>query len=426
MIIKTQLSDLRRSADRFAGIEGTLTSCSAEIQSVQRALRRKIVAEAQFGSAFRDLLDTLDKEKRNVSALEKTLGSIITCYEKNENQCVTLLDAARADSGVNGAGAPGTGPLPAGSPGSDTSSAGTSGGAGSDPAVKFDDPSLLDGGKKDWPADLTLRVADVMLLLYTPGVSQEELERLARKLLPEMPSKNDHYSRNAMMPDDKLPKNAREAQEMGWNDNVASSCHQFTSPGRDNQKWVSPDGRYEVIFDSSGTRRVDADEDEGTYNFGDPSKDAYGHFVLDVIPWLIYGNSANDKTTFQERRDAFIRDGLKDTVDDKVEDFQEKVNDLKEQVWEEARRTGEKIREKAEDIKEGVQEKAEEIKENVQEKAEEIRENIEEGIDQAKDYVDEKVSEAKDYIDEKVSDAKEQYNDFKDTVDSYIDSIRGR
>ena len=168
-----------------------------------------------------------------------------------------------------------------------------------------------------------------------------------------------------MMPAEALPCDPDEAREMGWDNGVAASCHQFTSKTRSNQKWVSPDGRYEVIFDPEGAKVIDADEDRGTYNFGDPSKDRMGHFVLDVIPWLIYGNSAADSTTFGQRRDAFFRDGAVDLVSGKAGE----VMDQKDQAVR-------KVKERAES-----------------------------------------------YAEEKITDMKEDYHDAKDVLNLYFDCL---
>ena len=355
MVTNVQLSEIRKYADRFEAVGRDLRRCSEDILSVKRGLRRKLVAEAQFENAFRKVLQELQRECISVSSLRITLESIAACYEKTETGNAGLLGAVHSRD-----------------PGADNSSA-------ADPAKSFDDPGLLDPGVREYPGDIYLRLGEIVVLLYSKDMTQEELEQLARKILPEMPSKKDHYNRNLMMPEEKLPRNANEAREMGWNDGVAASCHQFTSNNRSNQKWVSPDGRYEVIFNSMGTRVVDADEDRGTYNFGDPSKDSCGHFVLDVIPWLIYGNSEADSTTFEQRRDAFFKDGAVDIVSEKIRE----TEDLKDRT----------VR-------------------KVTDKVEEIRENTEMEIERIKSYTE-----------EKISDMKEDYNEFKDTVESYINSI---
>ena len=93
----------------------------------------------------------------------------------------------------------------------------------------------------------------------------------------EIPSKDIHFARNQNMPLQSLPQSPTEAEKLGWDGSVEAACHQFTSPDRSNKKYVSPDGKSEVIFDRSGNI-VTASEDYGTYNFCDSRQDPVGHF----------------------------------------------------------------------------------------------------------------------------------------------------
>ena len=104
----------------------------------------------------------------------------------------------------------------------------------------------------------------------------------------EIPSKDIHFSRNQNMPLESLPQSPTAAEESGWDGSVEAACHQFTSPDRSNKKYVSPDGKSEVIFDRSGNI-VTASEDYGTYNLCDSRQDPVGHFYQDVLPWLLWG-----------------------------------------------------------------------------------------------------------------------------------------
>jgi len=86
----------------------------------------------------------------------------------------------------------------------------------------------------------------------------------------------------------------------GWNYDVPANCHQFSSQNRTNYKIVSPDGKYEVIYDENN-RRVDDPRDVGTYNFVPSGDSAIGHFIYDILPWIKWGNSPCDTTTTFER-----------------------------------------------------------------------------------------------------------------------------
>ncbi len=114
--------------------------------------------------------------------------------------------------------------------------------------------------------------------------------------------KKIHYGRNQYNVD--LPQNEDEAKEWNWETELAN-CHQFTAEDDEtNIKYVSPDGKREIIFDHEGDI-VAADEDEGTYNYADPDL-WLAHLVVDVLPWLRYGNTPEDSTERYQRLGGFL------------------------------------------------------------------------------------------------------------------------
>ena len=129
----------------------------------------------------------------------------------------------------------------------------------------------------------------------------------------EIPSKDIHFARNQNMPLESLPQSPTEAEKLGWDGSVEAACHQFTSPDRSNKKYVSPDGKSEVIFDRSGNI-VTASEDYGTYNLCDSRQDPVGHFYQDVLPWLLWGNDETDSTNMRQRLKALIVYGSLEAV----------------------------------------------------------------------------------------------------------------
>lgn len=130
----------------------------------------------------------------------------------------------------------------------------------------------------------------------------------AIKKIKGIPSRAQNYERNKFMPKKVLPKSPKMAKRWGWDNGVASVCHQFTSKDKSNSKWVSKDGRLEAIFDKYGKLVTDP-SDYGTFNFADPNHDPLGHFMKDVLPWLAYGNSPEDSTTVAQRFNAFFVNG---------------------------------------------------------------------------------------------------------------------
>lgn len=108
------------------------------------------------------------------------------------------------------------------------------------------------------------------------------------------------------------PDTQKKADDAGWvgsNDNdkkgVPANAHQFTSPDKKNVKYVSPDGKQEIIFDAFGKIVIDP-RDIGTYNFipsnqGIEWLSVIGHSIVDVAPWLFWGNSVADTTFIWDR-----------------------------------------------------------------------------------------------------------------------------
>ena len=76
-----------------------------------------------------------------------------------------------------------------------------------------------------------------------------------------------------------------------------SQFHQVgTCPNQGNNKYVSPNGHYEAVYDADGNL-VTRGPNIGTYNYYDYSDGTNGyinHFLYDVIPWAYNGNSPNE------------------------------------------------------------------------------------------------------------------------------------
>ena len=82
---------------------------------------------------------------------------------------------------------------------------------------------------------------------------------------------------------------------------IKSSKSVYHSPdgtGDDIWKWVSDSGR-EVVHDAFGNIER-SDRYMGTYNFAPLGKDE-DHMVLDVLPYVLWGNTPNDPTNRFQR-----------------------------------------------------------------------------------------------------------------------------
>ena len=61
------------------------------------------------------------------------------------------------------------------------------------------------------------------------------------------------------------------------------------------------DGKYEAIYDKNTGNLVTDPRDIGTYNYYDPTTNAFMHGVFDVVPWVFWENSLDDSTEWYDR-----------------------------------------------------------------------------------------------------------------------------
>lgn len=67
---------------------------------------------------------------------------------------------------------------------------------------------------------------------------------------------------------------------------------------------ISPDGHHEGVYDQKGDLVTDP-ANEGNYNYFHPVKQPLRHFVFDLLPWIMWGNSFEDTTNMVQRIHAF-------------------------------------------------------------------------------------------------------------------------
>ncbi|MBL4602280.1 MAG: hypothetical protein JKY84_06025, partial [Emcibacteraceae bacterium] len=88
----------------------------------------------------------------------------------------------------------------------------------------------------------------------------------------------------------------------------ATILHQFASNAQFNKKYISPDGRHEVIFDDNDNLVRDP-RNMGTFNYNPPDN-VLGHIWNDVVPYFLHGNGPKD-TTWAPQRIIKSLEGLK-------------------------------------------------------------------------------------------------------------------
>ena len=80
-----------------------------------------------------------------------------------------------------------------------------------------------------------------------------------------------------------------------------SIFHQIGPGNQKNEKWTNAKGEEYVFNPSTNPPKLVTDSANiGTYNYR-PESDIFGHYLLDVLPYLLWGNSEFDPTTFEKR-----------------------------------------------------------------------------------------------------------------------------
>jgi len=106
------------------------------------------------------------------------------------------------------------------------------------------------------------------------------------------------------------PYNRRTLEQSGFVQSPSTSAafHAINLDPAMVEKWVHSDGReYVYLREGTSSRQVFDGTNDGTYNYCESSA---CHTMLDIFPWVLWGASAKDKTTAEQRaatfRDAFV------------------------------------------------------------------------------------------------------------------------
>ncbi|MBE5942189.1 MAG: methyl-accepting chemotaxis protein [Lachnospiraceae bacterium] len=266
------ISNLKHSSDDFSQYADRLKKLRDRLEDVCAGLTCVGAGYENLKKSIKSQINELDEQQRKMKKYGQTIQTITKLYQSAENNIVE--SAARISS--------------------------------LEDITEMVKEELKDVGEEvdKWIRELEQTIDDLerytVLLITKAYHTVFGFEGSTDDCIGWILTREQHYDRNSNMPIEDLPQSPSEAADLGWDDSVASNCHQFTAGDQPNEKWVSPDGKYEVIFDSSG-RIVTAPEDYGTYNYCSPNDDPVGHAKKDVIPWIVFGNSEDDETWPLER-----------------------------------------------------------------------------------------------------------------------------
>jgi len=127
-----------------------------------------------------------------------------------------------------------------------------------------------------------------------------------------------HYNRNAyqitllpedldeMIKDQEITIGSMTINVSEWKSLGEAAAHNVGTSGNSDYRGLGKRKGQQAIYDWQGNL-VTTPENMGTYDYEEPSiLNLYkNHYKVDVIPWLIWGNSPQDSTTYQERLDSF-------------------------------------------------------------------------------------------------------------------------
>lgn len=144
-----------------------------------------------------------------------------------------------------------------------------------------------------------------------------------------VPSKKEHYLRDAgEIP---IAPNLESAKELNAEGKVIFlkkkesiyhlQGHAENYNPRNNTKVITLDGLHETVYNELGEIVTDS-VNRGTKNWANPKKTPIQHFLKEMVPYFLWGNSEDDPTTIGERITA---------------SYNGDVNANKEESWKERR-----------------------------------------------------------------------------------------
>ena len=169
-------------------------------------------------------------------------------------------------------------------------------------------------GEPNVPADRRsksrIRVIDGLILQVDyfnetdrPEASFSQCYMRAWGLIPI--SKERHYARNE---NQENPWQSIEDFPRKFFENYGETAtHNIGTSG--NEDWrgiIPPYYRWQLIYDSNGTLVSDA-VNLGTYDYASPIFSFQSHILLDITPWIEWGNSDLDMSTRTQRLEALFR-----------------------------------------------------------------------------------------------------------------------
>lgn len=131
-----------------------------------------------------------------------------------------------------------------------------------------------------------------------------------------------HYFRNKL---NRVPNSLSEliAQKDNWLlcAFAESKFHLLGNDGGYNLKFISKCGKYEAVYDKFGNLITEKNgaKNMGTYNYANFKKNVTEHAILDVIPYMLYGNTKTTRGQIIPNTSAYDNNRLAQNYHDEME-----------------------------------------------------------------------------------------------------------
>jgi len=127
--------------------------------------------------------------------------------------------------------------------------------------------------------------------------------------------KKEHYSRNENQPNPpktikQLPKDQFESYGKTPTHNLGATKDNVDIRGKVGKKFEG----HQYVYDEKSGKLDKTDLNMGSFDKVSPTKDPAKHSSKDVVPWLMWGNTEKDPSTFFERTEALVETILRGPV----------------------------------------------------------------------------------------------------------------
>lgn len=167
---------------------------------------------------------------------------------------------------------------------------------------------------------------------WTPPENPDKVTlRYIAGLLDPAKIEHLHYYRNKYQEDPEIPLKKSDMVDGEWKcldgEAVAHNIGDDVS-GNIDCRGVGPREGQQAIYDKNGNL-VTTPENMGTYDFISPEDSVRDHFIVDVLPWVIWGNTPNDTKYDTMYRLKTLKSSLLVKVNELLQKYLKEIDKIK-------------------------------------------------------------------------------------------------